>query len=465
MLWLIVILLIILILWIHFRKQRKSEYLGRASNYWIIVYVLGYFLPVPLFFEGEDGWSTIWGYSFSNFTQSLTYALVLATTGGIILSLAAAPRRWGLLKQPTRTARSGARQVFGYRTDYQLKPSRVFIVMAVSLGTLFVGLELVGGLWILLSGLGDRINLFAGLNAFFLPVNMLIGVCFALTVSRVTGGNVSVLTEWMAVGVTLPALFLLGQKSNIFILIVGIAIIRFIPRPDLKLRWVVLASFVLANLLMLYEYIFREVLIVGFDPERLTLSGWSTYLVTQITGNFMQIQNLTVLVESIPSIHQLFMGDTYMAVLAIPFPQAMVGVKPLTTAAAYTSMFWPDVVLRESTTMPPGLFGEAYLNFGVIGYLTVCLIIGLVLRMVDRPFQTGKSVNFMQIISIATFGSMALHFIRGEFFSPFLIFVGIVIGARATVALRRSCYVSRTPTLTPLSGPVTKQLVGRPSNG
>ncbi len=84
--------------------------------------------------------------------------------------------------------------------------------------------------------------------------------------------------------------------------------------------------------------------------------------------------------------------------------------------------------------MPPGLFGEAYLNFGALGYLVLCVAVGLVLRRVDRRFQAGMRMNSMQIVSLAVFGAMSLHFIRGEFFSPFLIFVGIFIGARAVVA-------------------------------
>ncbi len=434
MVWLLTFIPVVMILWLHFRNQRKSEYLVRASNYWIIFYVVGYFLPLPFFFEGTDAWSTIWGYSFSNFEQSLAYAVILATIGGLILSIATAPRRRHPLTQLSRAKGTGAGLALGYRQDYQLKPSHIFIVMAVSFGALWFGIQQVDGLWNLLSNLGDRINLFAGLNAFFLPINMMIGVCFAVSASRVTGENVSAWAEWAAIGVTLPALLLLGQKSNIFILVVGVAIIRAIPRPDFKLRWVLLASFAFANILLIYEFLFREALIIGLDEEKLTLSGWSSYLLTQITGNFMQIQNLTLLVETIPAVYPFSMGDTYVAVLAIPFPESLVGVKPLTTAAAYTLTFWPD---RGSTTIPPGLFGEAYLNFGVPGYIVLCLVVGLVLRSVDRPFQSGKALHGMHIVSIATFGSMALHFVRGEFFSPFLIFVGIFIGARAAMATQR----------------------------
>lgn len=436
--WLLTLVPILSILWIHFRNQRKAEYFSRTSNYWIIFYIAGYYLPIPLFVAGEDGWSVAWGYSFSNFTGSLIYAVILATVGGIVLSLAAAPRR-RRQSEASHTASIGSRtgQVFAFQKDYQIKWLRVFAIMAVSLGCLFVGVQIVGGLANLLANLGDRITLFAGINAFFLPVNLMIGVCFVLSALRVTEGRVSAFAEWMTLGITLPALFLLGQKSNLFILLVGIAIIKLMPLRDIKMRWVALSIFALPNLLMLYEFIFRDALINGIDSERLTLSGWSTYMHTQITSNFMQIQNLTVLVDAVPKIQSYLLGDTYLAFFQLLVPQSLIGIKPLTGAGMHTLAFWPEVVARETTTMPPGFFGEAYFNFGVPGYLVLCLFTGLILRMIDRPFQSGKKMNCMVLVSIATFGSMSLHFIRGEYFSPFLIFVGIFVGARLVVSKLR----------------------------
>ena len=432
MVWLLTIAPTLLILGIHFGNQRKSEFFVRASNYWILFYVTGYFLPIPLFVAGEDAWTTIWGYSFSNFRESLNYAVLIATTGGLVLSIAAAPRRKRILRTPL-----SADQLFRYRQSYKLNPPRIFLVAAVVIVTLTVGIELVGGLWYLLSNLGDRIILFAGLNGFFLPLYLLIGVCFAISASRAVADDFATWLEWAAIAVTLPSLLLLGSKANIFILIVGITIIKLISFGGVKLRWALLATFVFTNLLMLYELIFREALIIGLNPERLTLGGWLAYLHLQITGNFMQIQNLTVLVEALPETLPYSMGDTYIAIPSLIIPQSFIDIKPPGSTSVYTSAFWPQVVARESTTMPPGLFGEAYLNFGVSGYLAACLIVGLALRTIDRQIQSAGNMNCMQIVSIAAFGSMALHFIRGELFAPFLILVGIFIGARIAVTARR----------------------------
>jgi O-antigen polysaccharide polymerase Wzy len=341
---------------------------------------------------------------------------------------------------------------------YQLKWARIFMVTIVALTALFVGIELVGGLQELLANLGDRINLFAGLNAFFLPLYLLIGVCFALSATRATGEKISALAEWAAIGITLPALLLLGSKSNIFILI---------SRGGIKLRWAAGVALVLANLLVLYEFIFREALIIGLDPDRLKPSAWFEYMIFQLTGNFMQIQNLTVLVEALPDVLPYSFGVTYIVFFSLIIPQSIIGIKPLGATGIYTVAFWPEVVARESTTMPPGLFGEAYLNFGLPGYLIGCILVGLLLRKIDRPFQSSKAMNSMELVSIATFGSMALHFIRGEFFAPFLILVGIFLGARIVLvtAPRRVRPVRRTRRSSTFSSPPPGPVAPEPSHG
>ena len=466
MAWLLALIPTALILWFHFRNQRKSEYLVRASNYWIIFYVLGYFPPILPFVAGEDAWTILWGYSFSNFDTSLTYAVLVATAGGLLLSLSAAPRRRRRLK-PAKVVPMVAGLDPTKDQCYQLKWARVFMVTTVALGALFVGVELVGGLQELLANLGDRINLFAGLNAFFLPLYLLIGVCFALSAFRATGGKISARAEWAAIGITLPALLLLGSKSNIFILIVGIGIIKLISRGGIKLRWALAGAFLLANLLILYEFMFREALIIGLDPERLKPSAWFEYMIFQLTGNFMQIQNLTVLVEALPDVLPYSFGVTYIVFFSLIIPQSIIGIKPLGATGIYTLAFWPEVVARESTTMPPGLFGEAYLNFGLAGYLIGCILIGLLLRKIDRPFQSGKAMNSMDLVSIAAFGSMALHFIRGEFFAPFLILVGIFLGARIVLvtAPRRVGPVRRSRTPRTFSSPPPEPLAPEPDHG
>ena len=87
--------------------------------------------------------------------------------------------------------------------------------------------------------------------------------------------------------------------------------------------------------------------------------------------------------------------------------------------------------------MPPGLFGEAYLNFGVAGFMLLHMFVGLVLRWVEKPYFRDARLTVMDVVKIATAGAMALHFIRGEFFAPFLVLIGIWVGARVVVLKKR----------------------------
>lgn len=431
MTWLLTLLPLALLLWHHFRGQSSESCVKLASNLWLVFYVVGYFLPIPLFVLSADGWSTIWGYPFKDMEGSLQKAVLLATVGGLMMSACArgyGPIRARVSKAATKihpTIRRDIGVISGFRS---------LLVFAIALGALFTGVHLVGGLWTLLENLGDRISLFAGLNAFFLPVNMLIGVCFAISASRVLGQHTHWWRETFAIAVTLPALFLLGQKSNIFILVIGITIIKLFTMHRIKWWLLVLAAFFGINLLLLYEFVFREALIIGLDQDRLTLEGWTTYAWTQITGNFMQIQNLTLLIDAMPERLSYTLGDTYLAIFSLVVPQQFIGgVRPLTAAGVHTLAFWPEIVAWESTTMPPGLFGEAYINFGFLGFILCCVIVGLVLRRVDRVWRQRRCITIMELVFVATAGAVSLHFIRGEFFSPLLIVLGILVGARATL--------------------------------
>lgn len=445
MTWFLTLVPMALLLYFHFHGQTSESVVRLASNLWLIFYVVGYFLPIPLFVEGEDGWSTVWDYSFRDKDVSLQIAVLLAFVGGLVLS--ACTREYGIR---IRSNQSDPTPVRGYIFSGR----RALLVFFVALSSLFVGVYLVGGLWTLMEGLGDRISLFAGFNALFLPVNMLIGVCFALSAARALGQDIPRWSEVLAIAATLPALFLLGQKSNIFILVAGLAMIKASTVERVRFWLLAMAALLVANLLLFYEFLFREALIIGVDPNRLTIDGWLTYAMTQITGNFMQIQNLAVLVEAMPDALPYVWGDTYLAFFVLIIPKVFIEVKPLSAAGVYTLAFWPEIVARESTTMPPGLFGEAYMNFGPLGFIGACGVVGALLRRVDRPWRQRRQRNTFELVLVATAGAVSLHFIRGEFFAPMLILVGVLVGARATLV----AWSYQKPVSILCTGPNTREI-------
>ena len=187
-----------------------------ASNYWIIFYLFGYFLPIPVFIDASDGWSTIWGFAFKDKEAALQEALLLATFGGVLISICS--RGIGRNQGKLNKGRLNDIQV-SHVLSYEISKLRLILLFSAVFLLLNLGVHLVGGIWNLLQNLGDRITLFAGLNAFFLPLNTLIGACFAITSSRAINNKISKKVEILAIITTIPMLFLLGQKSNILILI------------------------------------------------------------------------------------------------------------------------------------------------------------------------------------------------------------------------------------------------------
>jgi hypothetical protein len=434
MIWPLALLLLTVLLGAHFIGQSRESSVRLASNFWVVFYVFGYYLPIPFFLDGSDGWSTIWGFAFHDKEAALTQALVLVTLGGLTLSICSR----GIGRVCSHPSKNPAQTTWPLRSiGGEIAGLRITLLFGMVFGILLIGIQLVGGLWSLLANLGDRITLFAGLNAFFLPVNMLIGACFAVSAARAVNNSIPRRYEWLAICATLPALLLLGQKANIFILALGVIIIKLATTRRVRLAPLVAAGLLGVNLLLLYEFVFREALIIGVDKDKLTFDGWFTFFWTQVTGNFMQIQNLTVLIDAMPKELNYALGDTYIAILSLVIPQQFISIKPLTAAGVHTLAFWPEIVARESTTMPPGIFGEAYMNFGWLGYILLCALIGLILRRIDAPWRTGRPRTAMDLVWVATAGALSLHFIRGELFAPLLIMIGIYIGAKFSLSERK----------------------------
>jgi oligosaccharide repeat unit polymerase len=428
------LLLLVVLLAVHFIGQNRESSVRLSSNFWVVFYVLGYYLPIPLFLESSDGWSTIWGFAFHDKDSALTQAVALVTLGGLILSICSR----GIGRVYSHSVKSRDQNTRPpLATSEVIAGLRIVFLFGGVFGVLLIGIQLVGGLLNLLANLGDRITLFAGLNAFFLPVNMLIGSCFAISASRAVNQSIPQKYEWLAVCATLPPLLLLGQKANIFILALGLIIIKLSTTRRVRFAPLVAAGLLGINLLLLYEFVFREAMIVGVDKDKLTLDGWFGFFWTQVTGNFMQIQNLTVLIDAMPNEMSYAMGETYIAIFSLVIPQQFISIKPLTAAGLNTVAFWPEVVARESTTMPPGIFGEAYMNFGWIGFILLCALIGFILRRIDAPWRAGRPYTAMDLVWIATAGALSLHFIRGELFAPLLIVIGIYIGAKLSLSERK----------------------------
>lgn len=76
------------------------------------------------------------------------------------------------------------------------------------------------------------------------------------------------------------------------------------------------------------------------------------------------------LINIVPSVHNYLMGQSYYRILFIMIPRFIWKNKPLNTQRIVASWLKPEVI---GLTLPPGINGDFYINFGVSGVLVMML--------------------------------------------------------------------------------------------
>lgn len=135
-------------------------------------------------------------------------------------------------------------------------------------------------------------------------------------------------------------------------------------------------------------------------------------------GDLGYTRNVLDVIEYVPARHDFLYGQSYWRLLLVLVPRSVYPHKPPNTQQIVGSWFKPEV---EVYSLPPGIMGDAYINFGLWGIL-VFLGIGLVYGRLDRVTGVGSfifnGVSFVQVF----------HWVRGGFTNPVLqlIFLGLV---------------------------------------
>ncbi len=91
---------------------------------------------------------------------------------------------------------------------------------------------------------------------------------------------------------------------------------------------------------------------------------------------------------------QDLLGRTYGRTIVPPMllklvPRGLLPTKPINSGAYYMSKVRPAEFVA-GYALPPTLFGDAYLNFGLVGPVGACLLLGFVAARLDRAYKYGR---------------------------------------------------------------------------
>lgn len=300
------------------------------------------------------------------------------------------------------------------------------VLTCVSIVALVAGVYLLGGLSVLLAGMGDRIRLFSGLNYFFMLSNMLISCTVFWYFLIVTGHKKTSYSFYIYLFLMLLVISLQGAKSTIYVAIVILMCLRhYFVRP-IPLSKLVASAVAMFIVLIIYQVVFRELLVIGEIVSLETEDGGVFFaFFRELSGNLMQYQTLRIIVDKIPSEHDFLYGKSLLALVTLPIPSSIYPDKLLTAPGYFTIFFWPDRWFNEGTSLPPGFFGEMYLNFGYVGIIVGGIVMGWfsarIYKLSFHPFLRPKKV-----LTLCVFNGLLLHYFRGEFVAPTLLALTIL---------------------------------------
>jgi oligosaccharide repeat unit polymerase len=376
----------------------------------LIIVLLGVYIPSYAFLRYEDWFSKVWPFLF--FNKDLTTLKVMGIYAAIAAVFVLAHRR--AVRKPYKGALRPLRNDTFHRYNLAL--------IGTGVGAIVIILTFVGGIEGLLEGASDRTRAFAGIQGLFLLLNTLASAVI-VWVLRLTSQKTLLSEKLTFLGFLLFALFILalqGQKSTLFILIAATGIIFHTRVRRFTLPEILIGTFILYCGLMSYHIYKQEYLVLG-RVVSLSSGGqfWDTFtefLNQQFFGNFMQLQTMSVLVEGMPIPLQYQYGATYWAGLTLLIPRSLYPDKPLPSTGTFTEAFWPDAWRATGTTLPAGVFGEGYMNFGIAGALLIAWIAGTSYGRFESRRKNDPTDDFGLAIYAVMIAAM-LHYFRGEFAS------------------------------------------------
>jgi hypothetical protein len=375
---------------------------------------LGYVCPIPSFVRGSDAFTRLFGATFyTDLNKSLAWALVVVILGVIGFYLG-----HGAIRLRPRTPSQFLNPVrpFDWNRERFLTIGAIYTV--TGLGLFGVGVVLVGGLQVMLSKLGDRLRLFAGLNYFIEAINLLavIALIWWVYVLR-ERRQFRRVSFWVYTVIAVGLGSLQGNKSTLFIVVLSGTILYHLTYKKIAVVTMAAGAVVVFFLLTLYALYVREYLANGhfatIDPSRLS-DTLPQALDAEYGGNFIQIQALTLLVDRMPAQLPYQTGKTYLALVTNVVPRVLWPEKLLPSTGVFTLAFRPELWLNQGTTVPPGLLGEMYMNFGPAGVFVGMFLCGTLIGLVvDAAERRPDHPRPLLVYALLT--ALLPHYLRGDF--------------------------------------------------
>lgn len=167
----------------------------------------------------------------------------------------------------------------------------------------------------------------------------------------------------------------------------------------------------------LYMRFFRGYFEVYEFSEAIRLTNQADILYESILlGDLGYAPIVMRLFDLFPSTFPFIEGDSWLKFIQIILPSAIFGPSVVDTQILVGRIFYPDLM---GMTLPAGIQGDAYINFGEIGFF-VFIVYGIFFSAMSRLSQVYKLIMFGCIVT------PMFHFVRGAFSNSLLLVIIIL---------------------------------------
>ncbi|MEC5423399.1 O-antigen polymerase [Virgibacillus sp. C22-A2] len=122
-------------------------------------------------------------------------------------------------------------------------------------------------------------------------------------------------------------------------------------------------------------------------------------------------------INYVPLYNDFLNGQSYYRLLFSVIPRSIWRDKPENTQQIVASWLEPDI---EGMSVPPGIIGDAYINFGLVG-LVILILFGFFFAILD------KKLSIKHFMLWAVSATWIFHLVRGGFTNPLIIFAMLFI--------------------------------------
>lgn len=394
-----------------------------------ILIILGFVIPVPFitYFGDLNPFFIFWPYEYNNFENSIVKAELAAILANVFFFI-------GFRSKYNINNNSEILFVKNrFRSNDYISELYISLTLFICLLSAFLAIYRVGGISNYFAGNDNRVEAMSGFNIFSLIQNSFAGL-FLYWYFINLKNSIKIQKKIFFISATI-LLLLSNSKSPLFILFFCLVLFFYYFKKRVSNSTILIGSLLFMFIFIFWEMFFREYMVAGEVVTFKDELSFSQNLIMKFgnffLGNFMQVQTVSIIMDSYPAKYSFIYGSSFLMVFLIWIPRVIFPNKPLTAAGDFTISLWPEAFYRNGTTLPPGLVGELYMNFSWLGIIIGIFLIGRFYGFLWEKLANSKN-DFFYSVTAVIFVSLMLHFFRGELSAPllsgiFFIIPGIIL--------------------------------------